>query len=215
MIPCLRVLALVLLPTLFFTSGAFGQTLTFPFKITDFDCDYYGSSLHKWLLAPIGTGLLYVRPDRIEKTWALQPPAASLNNSIKKFEEIGTHPAANHNAVAEALVFHRGIGAERKAARLAWLRDLWVERLMASGRAQLATVREPGRSCGIATVRFDGLDAGALRAHLWRDHRILTTAIEHADVQGLRVSPSVYTLPEELERFCTAVERALERGVPK
>jgi selenocysteine lyase/cysteine desulfurase len=185
------------------------------FRRDDLDCDYYGSSLHKWLFAPHGTGLLHVRRERIAGLWPLMAADAGLADDVRKFEQIGTHPAAGYVAVAEALAFHRAIGAERKAARLAWLRDLWADRLLATGRAHLWTSREPGRSCGIATVRFDGLDAGELREHLWRDHRILTTAIEHPAVRGLRVSPSVYTLPEEIERFCTVVERALQRGIPR
>lgn len=185
------------------------------FRRDDLECDYYGASLHKWLFAPHGTGFLYVRRERIAGLWPLMAAPDRLDDDVRKFEEIGTHPAAGYVAVGEALAFHRALGAERKAARLAWLRDQWFERLAVSGRAQLASVREPGRSCGIATVRFDGLDTSALRGHLWRDHRILTTAIQHADVQGLRVSPSVYTQPEELDRFCSAIERAFERGIPE
>jgi len=184
------------------------------FRRDDLDCDYYGTSLHKWLFAPHGTGMLYVRRERIAGLWPLMAAPDTLDDDVRKFEEIGTHPAAGYVAVAEALAFHRALGAERKAARLNWLRDQWVERLSPSGRVHLATLREPGRSGGIATVRFDGLETRALREHLWRDHRILTTTIDHADVKGLRVSPSVYTLPEELDRFCTAIERAFERGLP-
>src|SRR3954465_13968103 len=84
-----------------------------PFKVSDLECDYYGCSLHKWLLAPVGTGFLYVRRENIAKVWPLTPAAASKSNDIRKFEEVGTHPAANHNAIAEALAFHQAIGTER------------------------------------------------------------------------------------------------------
>ena len=90
----------------------------FPFKQADLDCDYYGTSLHKWLLAPHGTGFLYVRKSKIGKLWPLMAADKKQDNDIRKFEEIGTHPAANHNAISEALTFHEGIGSERKAARL-------------------------------------------------------------------------------------------------
>lgn len=86
----------------------------FPFTLADLGCDYYGTSLHKWLLAPIGTGFLYVRREHIERHWPLQPANAAAAKNIRKFEEIGTHPAGNHDAIAEALTFHRGIGVERK-----------------------------------------------------------------------------------------------------
>src|SRR6266699_6792923 len=101
----------------------------FPFKHADLDCDYYGTSLHKWLLAPHGTGFLYVRKSKIEQIWPLMAAPPSMNGNIRKFEEIGTHPAANHNAIAEALTFHEGIGAERKAARLRYLFQRWAKRL--------------------------------------------------------------------------------------
>lgn len=185
------------------------------FRRDDLECDYYGTSLHKWLFAPHGTGMLYVRRERIAGLWPLMAAPAEDAADVRKFEAIGTHPAAGYLAVAEALAFHRALGAERKAARLLWLRDLWAERLHASGRAHFAASRAPGRSCGIATVRFDGLDTKLLREHLWQEHRILTTTIDHPAVQGLRVSPSVYTLPEELGRFCSAVERALESGLSR
>src|SRR5215467_14149880 len=106
----------------------------FPYRVQDLNCDYYGTSLHKWLLAPIGTGFLYVRRENIEGLWELTPTAASRAKDIRKFEEIGTHPAANHNAIAEALSFHEGMGGERKAARLRYLRDRWAKRLTATGR---------------------------------------------------------------------------------
>src|SRR5215213_2990599 len=88
----------------------------FPYKAADLGCDFYGTSLHKWLLAPIGTGFLYVRRENIESLWGLTPTGAGRAKDIRKFEEIGTHPAANHNAIAEALTFPEGIGAQRKAA---------------------------------------------------------------------------------------------------
>src|SRR5499427_9524485 len=100
----------------------------FPFKMTDLECDYYGCSLHKWLLAPVGTGFLFVRRENIAKLWPLTPAAANKTNDIRKFEEVGTHPAANHNAIAEALAFHQAIGVERKAARLRYLNERWAAR---------------------------------------------------------------------------------------
>ncbi len=115
----------------------------FPYKAADLGCDFYGTSLHKWLLAPIGTGFLYVRRELIPAVWALTPAPAAKNDDIRKFEEIGTHPAANHNAIAEALAFHDGIGIERKAARLRYLRDRWAN--TAGGASQGEDPHEPER----------------------------------------------------------------------
>ena len=108
----------------------------FPFKRDDLECDYYGTSLHKWLFAPIGTGFLYVRKAKQKSIWPLMAAPAAMDDNIRKYEEIGTHPAANHNAIAVALAFHRGIGAERKAARLRYLRDRWAKRLRRRGPAR-------------------------------------------------------------------------------
>ncbi len=185
----------------------------FPFTHADLDCDYYGSSLHKWLFAPHGTGFLYVRRDKIADLWPLMGADDPQSASITKFEEIGTHPAANALAVAEALTFHEGLGAERKAARLVYLRNRWAERLLGSERIKLHTSLKPGFACGIATVEIDGIEPGDLQRWLWKQHRILTTPIVHDQFQGIRVSPSVYTTPAEIDRFADAMEHAIEHGV--
>ncbi|MEZ5318680.1 MAG: aminotransferase class V-fold PLP-dependent enzyme [Vicinamibacterales bacterium] len=178
----------------------------FPFDLSDFDCDYYGTSLHKWLLAPIGTGFLYVRPDRIANHWAMQPPPASLKDNIRKFEEIGTHPAATHNAIAEALTFHHGIGVERKAARLRYLKARWADRLTKIPRVQLHTSLDPKLSCAIGTVGFEGVKPGDITSRLWSKWRILATPIGHAEYQGVRITPNVYTTLEEVDTFGDAME---------
>jgi len=178
----------------------------FPFRIQEFDCDFYGTSLHKWLLAPIGTGFLQVRRERIESTWALQPAPASLAANIRKFEEIGTHPAANHNAIAEALVFHHGIGAERKAARLRYLKERWARRVKGQPRFQLHTSLDPALSCAIGTIGIEGIPAGTITSKLWEKWRIIATPIAHAEYQGVRVTPNVYTTLDEIDTFAEAME---------
>ena len=184
----------------------------FPFRISDFDCDYYGTSLHKWLLAPIGTGFLHVRRERIAAHWALQPAPASLVNNIRKFEEVGTHPAANHNAIAEALVFHRGIGAERKAARLRYLKARWVTRLQPQPKFQIHTSLDPALSCAIATVGIEGIPPAQITSKLWEKWRIIATPIDHAEYKGIRVTPNVYTTLDEVDAFGDAME-AIAKGV--
>jgi selenocysteine lyase/cysteine desulfurase len=179
----------------------------FPFALRDFDCDYYGTSLHKWLLAPVGTGFLYVRPELVERTWALQPPPASLKANIRKFEEVGTHPAANHNAIAEALTFHQGIGVERKAARLRHLKARWAERLGRHSRIRLHTSLDAERSCAIGTVGIDGIAPGEITQQLWQQWRIIVTPITHAEYSGVRVTPNVYTTLNEVDAFAEAMEK--------
>ena len=187
----------------------------FDFTHADLDCDYFATSLHKWLLAPHGTGMLYVRRDKIADLWPLMAAPERMEDDIRKFEEIGTHPAANYLAIAEALTFHQGIGAARKAARLRYLRDVWADRLLAHDRVRLHTSRKPQFSCGIATVQIEGIDPGKLVQHLWRVHRIIVTPIKHERFEGIRVSPNIFTTCEELDRFGDAMERVVRHGLPQ
>jgi selenocysteine lyase/cysteine desulfurase len=186
---------------------AFAQ---FPFTVRDLECDTYATSLHKWLLAPIGTGFLYVRRDLIREIWPLMAAPSTMDENIRKFEEIGTHPAANHNAIAEALEFHRGIGAERKGARLRFLRDRWMRRLEGKPRIRLFTSFDPAQSCAIGNVGIEGIDPGKLTEHLWATRRIIVTPITHPDCTGLRITPNVYTSLWEVDRFAEAMEGIAE-----
>ncbi len=183
------------------------------FTNRDLECDYYATSLHKWLFAPMGTGMLYVRRDKIAGVWPLMAAAASQDGDIRKFEEIGTHPAANALAIAEALTFHEGIGPERKLARLLHLRDRWARRLARHERVRLQTSLKPGAACGMATVGIEGIEPNAITGHLWSRHRIFVAAIGHNDVKGIRVSPSVWTTLEEIDRFSEAMEEILRKGI--
>ena len=189
---------------------AFAQ---FPFTLADLGCDFYGTSLHKWLLAPIGTGFLYVRRENIGALWPLQPAAASQTDNIRKFEEIGTHPAANHNAIVEALNFHEGIGAERKAARLRYLRDRWAARLSRQARFKIHTSMDPAQSCAIANVQVIGLPTAKVVSRLWDRWRIIATPIVHEEFEGLRITPNVYTTLEEIDTFAAAIEQIADKGV--
>jgi isopenicillin-N epimerase len=186
----------------------------FPFTVADLNCDYYGTSLHKWLLAPMGTGFLYVRRENIASLWPLTPAAASRASNIRKFEEIGTHPAANHNAIAEALTFQEGIGIERKAARLRYLRDRWATRLLKHPKIRIHTnLTDPMQSCAICNVQIVGVPTPKVVGKLWERWRIIATPIVHAEYEGVRVTPNVYTTLEEIDTFATAMEEIATKGV--
>jgi isopenicillin-N epimerase len=187
----------------------------FPFTRDELGCDFYGTSLHKWLMAPIGTGFLYVRRDQIKPLWPLMAGGVDQENDIRKYEEIGTHPAANHNAIAVALAFHRSIGAERKIARLRYLRNRWADRVVkeSGGRARMLTPIGPNESGAIAVIAFDGLDVSALHSWLRNKHRVVTTALLHEEFHGLRVTPNVYTTLDEVDRFAELLLVALRKGV--
>jgi selenocysteine lyase/cysteine desulfurase len=184
----------------------------FPYKAKDLGCDYYGTSLHKWLLAPIGTGFLYVRRENIAGLWPLTPAVADKQGDIRKFEEIGTHPAANHNAIAEALAFHQGIGIERKAARLRYLRDRWAKRLAANAKIRIHTNLQPAHSCAIGTVQVLGTPTPKVVERLWARWRIIATPIVHPEYEGVRVTPNVYTTLDEIDTFAAAVEELAAKG---
>jgi len=186
----------------------------FPFTRDELDCDYYGTSLHKWLLAPHGTGFLYVRKAKIERLWPMMAAPPDMNANIRKFEEIGTHPAANHNAIAEALTFHEGIGAARKAARLRYLFQRWAKRLEKLSKVKILTPYDPAQSCGLASIAVEGMDVNKLVAYLWDRHRIIVTPIVHKEFSCVRVTPNVYTTTAEIDRFGDVMEEVIGKGLP-
>jgi isopenicillin-N epimerase len=186
----------------------------FPFKRDDLDCDYYGTSLLKWTHAPIGTGFLYVRQSKIPRLWSLMGSGEGEAANIRKYEQIGTHPQANFNAVSAALAFSRGIGADRKIARLRYLRDRWAKRLLASSdRVKVLTPLDNDRAGAICLFNVDGLDFGKLGGWLLDKHKIVTTPIGHPEFTGLRITPSVYTSIDEVDTFADAVLKAIKKGI--
>ncbi|MFQ5709135.1 MAG: aminotransferase class V-fold PLP-dependent enzyme [bacterium] len=187
----------------------------FDFALDDLDCDYFATSLHKWLFAPHGTGMLFVRRDKIPALWPMMAAPQEIDDDIRKFEEIGTHPAANYLAIADALTFHQGIGPKRKEARMVYLRDRWVKRLLEHDRVRLHTSLKPGLACGLATVEIQGIDPGELTRHLWHKYRIIVTGIKHPEFQGIRVTPNVYSTLEGIDRFSDAMESVIKKGLPK
>ncbi len=186
----------------------------FDFDLGTLDVDNYSSSLHKWLFAPHGTGLLYVRRDKIPEVWPLMAAPEAKTDDIRKFEEIGTHPEAPYLCIGEALSFHQGLGPARKAARLVHLRDYWAKPLLENDNVRLHTSLEPGYACGIANVEIVGVEPNALRDYLWDAHRIIVVSINHAEFRGLRISPSVYTTLSELDRFVDAMDEIAKKGLP-
>ena len=191
----------------------------FPYKIRDLECDSYGVSLHKWLLAPFGTGILFVRKDTIAKVWPLQAAPATSDTNISKFEEIGSSPMAPKAAIADALAFHRAIGADRKAARFYYLTMRWATRLRANPRIQMFSSLKPGETWGLATVGIQGMEASKISTFLSDKYRIIVAALAQGDLpgqqfsyQGIRVTPNVYTTIDEIDTFADAMERLVKEG---
>jgi selenocysteine lyase/cysteine desulfurase len=186
----------------------------FPFALRDLECDYYGTSLHKWLLAPTGTGFLYVRREHVAGTWPLQAAPERDTKDIRKFEEIGTSPAGTKAAIAEALAFHQAVGAERKAERLRYLTMRWASRVRELPNVRLHSSLDEGQTWGLACVQVQGIESRRLNTHLWDRWRIITTPIVRDDYQGIRVTPNIYTPLEEIDTFVAALEDAARRGLP-
>jgi isopenicillin-N epimerase len=185
------------------------------FTQKDVGCDYFGTSLHKWLYAPKGTGLLFVRKEKIETVWPLMPAESKQAGDIRKYEEIGTHSAAPRLAIAEAVIFHQGIGAARKEARLRYLSRYWQNRVKELPNIVFHTALTDEQSCALATVEVKGIEPGALQGYLFDKHKIFTTSISNDYFKGIRITPNVYTTLGELDRFCDVMERIAAKGLPK
>ncbi len=190
----------------------------FPFKLRDLECDSYGVSLHKWLLAPLGTGILFVKRDVIPTIWPLQAAPATSDTDIRKYEEIGTAPAAVKAGIADALAFHQGIGAERKAARLYYLTSRWANALRAHPRIRIYSSVKPGETWGVGAVGIDGItDPGKISSFLWDKYRIIVAALgggalpaQRYDYRAIRVTPNVYTTVGEVDTFIGAMQELLK-----
>ncbi|MBN2206764.1 MAG: aminotransferase class V-fold PLP-dependent enzyme [Candidatus Aminicenantes bacterium] len=193
-----------------------------PVKLRELECDAYGVSLHKWLLAPIGNGCLYVRREMIPRFWPLQAAPEQQDNDIRKFESIGTHPWGVRAALGEALAFHQAVGGERKAARLRYLTLRWANALKKHSRIKiLSNLGEPAEIWAVAAVAIGGIDVRDLARYLMDKYRIISVPLvggappnQVFDYQALRISPNIYTTLEEIDTFVTAMEDALENGVP-
>ena len=186
----------------------------FDFKQKDLGCDYFGTSLHKWLYSPKGTGLLYVKRDKIEKLWPLMAAESAQASDIRKFEEIGTHSAAPRLAIGESMLFHNAIGGKRKEARLRYLSRYWMNRLKDVPKIGFNTSFDPSQSCAIANVKVEGIEPTAIGNYLFNKHRIFTTPIVHEEFKGIRITPNVYTTLNELDRFCDLMEQIGRKGLP-
>jgi len=192
---------------------AFGH---FVFRQKDLDCDIYGANLHKWMMAPIGTGFLYVKKSKIKKIWPLFPAPDPLGDDIKKFEHIGTHPEYLKLSVGDALAFHHGIGEKRKEERLRYLRNYWAKAIEKLPGVKILTSYDPEQSCGLGTFLVKGMDMDKLVQILFDKHKIYTISLNIPDeVKATRVTPSIYTTLRELDLFIEAVTHYVKNGLPK
>ncbi len=182
------------------------------FNIPDLDCDYFGTSLHKWLSAPFGSGMLYIKKDKVADVWPLLgAPGDFDRNDIRKFEHLGTRSIPTEMAIGQAVDFHNGIGSARKEARLRYLKNYWAEKVRAHPGVKLNTSMKSEFSCGIGNFNIPGKDLHKIYQYIKTDRHFYCTRINHDDVNGIRITPQVYTTLKDLDLFAGAVKDALDR----
>ncbi len=176
------------------------------FRVPDLNCDYYGASLHKWLGANLGAGILYVRKDRIEKLWPVYADKGMADTDIRKLNHTGTHPVHTDLAIMNAIDFHESIGIARKEARLRYLQNYWTKQVRGLPRIVLNTPTQKQRSCAIANVGITGMAPKDLAKTLLDKYKVWTVAIDTANVHGSRITPHLYTTTAELDTFVLALK---------
>jgi len=178
------------------------------FKIPDLGCDYYAASLHKWLGCPLGTGILYVRREKIPALWPIYGDWRMTDDAdIMKLNHTGTHPVHTDLAIEHAIAFHEMIGTRRKEARLRYLQNYWTSKVRALPNVIMNTPADPARSCAIANVGIKGVPPADLAKTLLDKYRIWTVGIDSATagVHGVRVTPHVFIQPSELDSLVKAI----------
>ena len=178
----------------------------FQFKIDDLECDYYGSSLHKWLAVPLGTGMLYVRDKHIDNLWPVFAEHHREPGDIARLNHVGTHPVYHDLSIENAIEYYAMLGAERKEARLRYLQEYWSSKVRTHPNIIVNTPKESFRACGIANVGLKNLKPHELAKQLMDRYQIFTVAIDYANVQGCRISPNVFTTTQELDVFVKALQ---------
>jgi selenocysteine lyase/cysteine desulfurase len=176
------------------------------FAIPDLHCDYFGSSLHKWLSAPLGAGILWVKKENIGNVWPLLASGDMKRDDIARLNHIGTHPAHTDLSIADAIDFHNLIGAERKEARLRYLQNYWTGKVRELPHVVLNTPADPRRSCAIANVGIRDVKPAEMAETLLKKHGIYTVAIDGAGVHGCRITPNLYTSTSDLDLLVKALK---------
>ena len=178
----------------------------FDFSIDDFNCDYYGSSLHKWLATPLGAGLLYVNKNKTHRIWPLLANGNTDKSDIKRLNHIGTHPVHTDLAISNSIDYIKWIGMERKENRMRFLQRYWSDQLRNIKNVVVNTPIDMQRSCGIGNVGITNMSPSKMENILFDKYNIFTVAIDYANVKGCRISPNIFTTTEELDIFVNDVK---------
>ncbi len=183
----------------------------FDFKIPDLGADYFAASLHKWLYAPIGSGLLYVKQNRIKNLYPLFAAPNAQDDNIRKFEALGTRPFFIEQAIGKAIDFHHMIGIERKQKRLHYLKNYWMERVKSIPGVILNTSLNYKWGCAIGNVGIEGKKPSELDSFLLNNYKIHTVAIEWENIKGVRITPNVYTTTKDLDFLVEGIRQFAEQ----
>ena len=175
------------------------------FKIPDLECDYFGTSLHKFLSAPIGSGMLWIQKDKIEKIWPLLCNDKPLSNDIRKFETLGTRSFPIEQGIGEAVHFHMAIGSKRKEERVRYLKNYWATKALQIPGVKMHTSLKDKYACGICGVTIDGMTPAALDGALYTNYKIHTVGIVWENISCVRITPHVYTKLEDLDKLVVAL----------
>jgi len=177
----------------------------FEFLIPELNCDYFGTSLHKWLGAPIGTGFLYVRKEKIKNIWPLFGASEKEEENIRKFEHLGTRPFYIEEAIDKAIDFHDMIGSKRKEERLLYLKNYWMNKVKDLPKVKLHTSFKKEFGCAIGLVSIEGKKPSELDTFLWDNYKIHTVGIVWENISGVRITPNVYTSIKNLDRLVDGI----------
>ena len=172
------------------------------------DCDYYGSSLHKWLSAPLGAGILFVKKEKVARIWPLLAEPDESATGIATLNHTGTLPVHTDLAIGNALDYYLTLGPERKEARLRYLQQYLTSKARDLPGVVVNTPADPQRTCAIANIGIRNLKPAEMAARLLDRYKIYTVAIDmpEANVMGCRITPNVFTMPEELDRLVVALK---------
>jgi selenocysteine lyase/cysteine desulfurase len=176
------------------------------FKVSDLNCDYYGTSLHKWFSVPMGSGFLYVRKGLSDKIWPLMAEAPTEPGDIMRLNHKGTYPVHMDLVMKDARDYHDAIGIQKKEARLRYIQRYWSDQVRQIDGVNLNTPEDPKRSCAIANVGIKGMKPKEMSKVLLDKYKIWTVAIDSAGIQGCRITPNVYTTTDELDTFVKAIK---------
>jgi selenocysteine lyase/cysteine desulfurase len=182
------------------------------FSVPDLGADYFATSLHKWLYAPIGSGLLYVKKDKIKNLYPLFATEQPLKDDIRKFEQLGTRPFFIEQAIGKAVEFHEMIGAERKEKRLHYLKNYWMEKVSQFPKVKIHTSLDPKWGGAIGIVSVQGKKSGDLDNYLFSQYKIHTTTIEWENIRGVRITPNVYTTLKNLDTLVQGIREFAEKA---